>query len=83
MHKLKLIQQEICSKIMEREEVVEGLALGALTGHHVLLMGPPGTGKSMVVHEFCRRLDGGKYFSYLMTRYTRPEEIIGNVSPRS
>ncbi|MHB8171883.1 MAG: AAA family ATPase [Thermincolia bacterium] len=80
MHKLKLIQQEICSKIMEREEVVEGLALGALTGHHVLLMGPPGTGKSMVVHEFCRRLDGGKYFSYLMTRYTRPEEIIGNVS---
>ncbi|MDA8236011.1 MAG: AAA family ATPase [Clostridia bacterium] len=80
MHKLLHIQQEICSRIFEREELVEGLTLGALTGQHVLLVGPPGTGKSMVAHEFCRRLAGGRYFSYLMTRYTRPEEIIGNVS---
>jgi len=80
MHKLELVQQEVCSLVLERKEVVEGLILGALTGQHVLLTGPPGTGKSMVAHEFCRRLAGGRYFSYLMTRYTRPEEIIGTVS---
>ena len=80
MEKLQKIRAELAETVLEREEMILGLLLGLLTGQHVLLIGPPGTAKSMLVNEFGRRLAGGRAFSYLMTKFTKPDEIIGTVS---
>lgn len=48
------------------------MILTALSGEHLLLLGPPGTAKS----ELSRRLSkqtGGKYFERLLTRFSVPE----------
>ncbi len=80
MPKIKQIRDELSEIVLERKELIDGLFLGMLTGQHVLFIGPPGTAKSMLVNEFGSRLRGGRYFSYLMTKFTKPDEIIGSVS---
>lgn len=80
MHKIAQIKDELAQTVLAREEMIQGLLLGLLTGQHVLFIGPPGTAKSMLVNEFGSRLDGGRFFTYLMTKFTKPDEIIGAVS---
>lgn len=80
MHKIAQIKAELAQTVLEREDMIQGMLLGLLTGQHVLFIGPPGTAKSMLVNEFGSRLDGGRFFSYLMTKFTKPDEIIGAVS---
>jgi MoxR-like ATPase len=54
-----------------------------LAGHHVLLIGPPGTAKSLLADEACRRCAGAEYFQWLLTKFTTPEELFGAVSLRA
>ncbi len=46
----------------------------------MLLVGEPGTAKSMLAEELCRRIDGARYFQWLLTRFTTPEELFGAIS---
>jgi DNA polymerase III delta prime subunit len=57
-------------------EYLDGALAALLSGHHVLIVGPPGTAKSMLADELCRRLDGATYFQWLMTKFTTPEELL-------
>lgn len=83
LHKIAVLRDELARTVIDRDELIEGLLLGMLTGQHVLFIGPPGTAKSMLVNDFGSRLSGGRFFSYLMTKFTKPDEIIGSVSLKS
>jgi MoxR-like ATPase len=50
-----------------------------LARQHVLLLGPPGTAKSQLVEDICARI-GGIYFSWLLTKFSTPEELFGPIS---
>ncbi len=65
--------------LVDREVLVELVALAAVAGEHVLVLGPPGTAKSEAVRRVARRL-GGAYFEYLLGRFTEPSEIFGPIS---
>ena len=57
------------------------MLLAALSGEHLLLLGPPGTAKS----ELSRRLSKlttGTYYERLLTRFSVPEELFGPLSMR-
>ena len=67
--------------LVEREALVETIALAAVAGEHVLVIGPPGTAKSEAVRRVARAA-GGRYFEYLLGRFTEPSEIFGPVDLR-
>jgi MoxR-like ATPase len=70
---------------VEREAEARMVLLAMLAGHHVLLLGPPGTAKSLLARALCDTLrrDGdepARYFEYLLTRFSHPDEIFGPIS---
>ncbi len=78
--KLKKIREELRQTFLERADLIDGALAALLSAHHVLIVGPPGTAKSMLADEICRRIEGANYFQWLLTRFTTPEEIFGAVS---
>ncbi len=74
------LRRDLQAHFLERDEVIEGLLCALVAGQHVLLLGPPGTAKSELAHELCRRIDGARYFQWLLTRFTTPEELFGPIS---
>ncbi|MGH7825012.1 MAG: AAA family ATPase [Candidatus Binatia bacterium] len=74
------IRQELRQTFLERGDLIDGALAALLSSHHLLIIGPPGTAKSMLADEICRRIEGADYFQWLLTRFTTPEEIFGAVS---
>ncbi|MBX3024276.1 AAA family ATPase [bacterium] len=77
---LRTIRDELSQLFLERSEVIDGALTALLSRQHVLLIGPPGSAKSMLADELCRRLEGAAYFQWLLTKFTTPEELFGAVS---
>jgi MoxR-like ATPase len=77
---LREIRDELQQIFLERAELIDGALVALLAAQHVLVIGPPGTAKSMLADEVCRRLAGARYFQWLLTRFTTPEELFGAVS---
>lgn len=78
--KLRKIREELQQLFLERTELIDGALAALLASQHVLIIGPPGTAKSMLADELCRRISGAAYFQWLLTKFTTPEELFGAVS---
>jgi len=72
---------EASKNLIERETLVELVALAAVAEEHVLIIGAPGTAKSEAVRRIAKAT-GGSYFEYLLGRFTEPSEIFGPVDLR-
>lgn len=71
--KFATARRELSEALIEREEEVD-LVLTALIAHeHLLLVGPPGCGKSLLL-DGVLSWTGGRKFSILLTKFTAPEE---------
>jgi MoxR-like ATPase len=64
---------------LERDEAIDAVLTAMIAGEHTLLLGPPGTAKSLLARGVKTTLDCS-YFEILMTRFTTPEEVFGPVS---
>jgi MoxR-like ATPase len=71
--------REATDGLVERDQLAELMVLGAVAREHLLVIGPPGTGKSAVVRRVAASL-GGNYFEYLLGRFTEPSELFGPVN---
>src|SRR5581483_7928130 len=83
LSKLFAIRDELNHQFLERAELIDGALCALLSASHVLVIGPPGTAKSMLADELCRRVEGAAYFQWLLTKFSTPEEIFGAVSLKS
>ena len=68
--------------LVERGEDARLVVLAMITGEHILLLGSPGTAKS-VLGQRLAKLCNGKFFQRLLTRFTTPEELFGPLSLKS
>jgi MoxR-like ATPase len=65
-------------RFVDRDEIVDLIALAVTAGEHLLLHGPPGTAKSALIRQFASAVRG-KYFEYLLTRFSEPNEVFGPI----
>ena len=63
---------------LDKQEIIRLLIVSAIAGEHMILVGPPGTAKSALIRMFAQLVDA-RYFEYLLTRFTEPNEIFGPV----
>jgi MoxR-like ATPase len=78
--RLTAVADDLILALLERETAIEAALLALLCRAHLLLLGPPGTAKSLLVRSICQRLDGATYFERLLTRFSTPEELFGPLS---
>lgn len=81
--KFQNLEQQLNGQIKERHDVVHGLMIALLAKKHLLMLGPPGTAKSLAAREISSRIQGCNYFEYLLTRFTTPDELFGPFSMRA
>ena len=77
--KVSELESQLRGAFYERDEEIRGLLLALLAGEHLLLLGPPGTAKSLLAKTLSQAL-GGKYFEVLLTKFSTPEEVFGPIS---
>src|SRR5205807_1019562 len=78
--RFQALQTEMEEHLFERHDELEGLLLALLSRQHLLLVGPKGAAKSMMIRMLAGAIDGARYFERLMTRFTLPDELFGPVS---
>jgi len=70
-------------QFVERDLAVNGILAALISRAGCVLLGPPGTAKSLLVNRIARECDlrigteDANYFEYLLTAHTMPEEIFG------
>jgi MoxR-like ATPase len=78
--KIQRIESDLNNYFVERTEEIRGLSLTILSDTNILLLGDPGVGKSLLVDSWNKHIEGSTYFSYLVTPFTTPEEVLGQFS---
>ena len=91
--KLNQVETILNQRFAGLEKTVRALSLAVASGEPMLLIGPPGTGKSRLIRAFCGLTglldedDPTKghqdYFEYLLTPFTEPGELFGFYDIRS
>jgi MoxR-like ATPase len=76
--RLARLARSLQDRYLGKDEVIRLLLVAAIAGEHAVLIGPPGTAKSALIRTFARLMHA-RYFEYLLTRFTEPNEIFGPV----
>src|SRR5262245_29126108 len=76
------LRRDVIGRVKEgvvgRDEVVDLIALAVVAREHLFLYGPPGTATSALIRDFDHAVEG-RYFEYLLTRFSEPNEIFGPI----
>lgn len=76
------IRRELEQRFLAKEEIIRLMMISTIAGEHMVLIGPPGTAKSALIRAFARLIDA-RYFEYLLTRFSEPNELFGPVDIQS
>ena len=76
--RLRDVGRALDARFLDKSQLVRLLLVTLLAGEHMLVVGPPGTAKSALVRHLARLVDA-RYFEYLLTRFSEPNELFGPV----
>lgn len=86
-NKIIKLQDHLNHGLVGRRDEIKAALLTLLAGENLLLVGPPGTAKSLLARRVASCLqsadnnnDNPIYFEYLLTKFSTPEEIFGPLS---
>src|SRR5947209_20509539 len=72
-------RRELAASLIERDDEVDLILTALVCNEHPLLVGPPGTAKSLLLDSLMSWMRGRK-FTILFTKFTTPEECFGPIS---
>src|SRR5713101_4103545 len=72
-------RQELSAALIERDEEIDLVLTALVAQEHPLLVGPPGTAKSLLLDSLMGWLHGRR-FTMLFTKFSTPEEVFGPIS---
>jgi MoxR-like ATPase len=77
--RLNEVRSDLKSQFIQRDNEIDGLCVSLLAETNMLMLGPPGTAKSLLTRVFASALAVPKeqYFERLCHAYTVPEELFG------
>lgn len=78
--RVRNVMHSIDSAFIERTDEVRTMMVALIARTHMLLLGPPGTGKSAVANALAESLHNGRIFSVLLTKFSVPEDVFGPIS---
>ena len=76
--RLQAAAAELKATFVDKDLVVDLIAMALITREHLLLLGPPGTAKSAIIKRMSALVEA-TYFEYLLTRFSEPSELFGPV----
>jgi len=76
--RLRQVAQTLDAQFLGKSEVIRLLLIAIVAREHAVLIGPPGTAKSALLRTLAELIQA-RYFEYLLTRFTEPNEIFGPV----
>jgi MoxR-like ATPase len=79
-NEIKEVHEQLCTAFPERGQLITGSLTALLAGEHVLMLGPPGTAKSLFARTLSSATAGDSFFEVLLTKFTAVEEVFGPVS---
>jgi MoxR-like ATPase len=77
--KITSLRRELEAAVYERKDEIDAMLTALLARQHLLLLGPPGTAKSMLAFLLAKALRATT-FTRLMTKHSVPEELFGPYS---
>ena len=77
--KFAACRRELSCALIERDDEVDVVLTALVCNEHVLLVGQPGTAKSLLLDSLMA-WTSGRRFTALLTKFTSPEELFGPVS---
>ncbi len=82
--RLKELEERLNEKFTGKKEIIKMIIVCAIAQQPLLLVGPPGTAKSLLITRFCEglgitRTGDQTVFQYLLHSFTEPDEILGPV----
>src|SRR6266513_3080757 len=77
--KFAACRRELSESLIERDDEIDLVLTALVAQEHVLLVGPPGCAKSLLLDSLMGWMHG-KRFSVLLNRFTTPEEVLGPIS---
>jgi MoxR-like ATPase len=78
--RMQAIRDQLSANLFDRAEEANGLAVAYLAETNMLLLGPPGSAKSLVARMFAEAVmpaHTGGYFQRLLGAFTTPDEVFG------
>lgn len=89
--KLAVLLKDLNKNLYNKENSIKLILLAVLAGESAFLLGEPGTAKSLIAHRISEGFEDldttkpenagcVKYFEYLMSQFSTPDEIFGPVS---
>ena len=77
--KFATTRRELSESLIERDGEVDLVLTALVAREHVLIVGQPGSAKSLLLDSLMGWMHGKK-FSILLNRFTTPEEVLGPIS---
>jgi len=75
--KVVKIQEEMNDGLVERHQVIHSVIVGRIAQQHVVMLGPGGTGKSMLARSLSEHISDARYFEVALDEQSIVDEVFG------
>lgn len=77
--KMLAVMDEVNAEVVEREKLIQFIAIALLTRNNLFILGGTGQAKSYAINQFRSRITGARQFERLMSKQCDEEQLFGRL----